>query len=67
MSATRTATACSMTSGVNGGIAGVSTRPSGNSTAAGVVGVIDGGHDVSAADQFLDQDGAAVAVAAEAG
>ena len=34
---------------------------------AGVVGVIDGGHDVSAADQFLDQGGAAVAGAAEAG
>ena len=67
VSATRTATAFSRTSGVVGGMAGVSTRPSGNSTVAAVVGVIDRDDDVSAADEFLDQDGAAVPVAAEAG
>ena len=41
--------------------------PVGELDSGGVVGVIDGDHDVSAADQFLDQDGAAVAGAAEAG
>ena len=41
--------------------------PVGELDSGGVVGVIDGDHDVSAADQFLDQDGAAVAGAAAAG